>query len=211
MLLAFTASICDLYFITSIRNHQLTTTPAWVENGGIVGRGVLLDYADWASRNNIKIEAMSSMAIPLSHLQQLVQEQNISFLPGDILFIRSGFTAAYDDLSLAQQKSLAERSSSDFIGLEASKKVLEWLWENQFAAVAGDAPSFERAPIAGPHADLDVMLHQWLLGGWGMPIGELFDLEELAKHCRETGRKSFFLSSVPLKVSSRKHRYRKLG
>lgn len=34
-----------------------------------------------------------------------------------------------------------------------------------------------------------------------MPIGEMFDLEELAKHCRECGRWSFFLSSVPLKAS----------
>ena len=35
-----------------------------------------------------------------------------------------------------------------------------------------------------------------------MPIGEMFDLEELAKHCRECGRWSFFLSSVPLKAST---------
>jgi hypothetical protein len=34
-----------------------------------------------------------------------------------------------------------------------------------------------------------------------MPIGELFDLEGLAAHCKETRRKTFFLSSVPLKVS----------
>ena len=49
---------------------------------------------------------------------------------------------------------------------------------------------------------LPVVLHQWLLGGWGMPIGGMFDLEELAKHCHECGRRSFFLSSVPLKVST---------
>jgi kynurenine formamidase len=127
---------------------------------------VLLDYADWAFQNDIHIEAMSSTAIPLSHLKQLIKEQNISFFPGDILFVRSGFTIAYNALSLNEQKILAERASPDFIGIEASKDVLEWLWENQFSAVAGDAPSFERAPIAGPHADLDVMLHQWLLGGW---------------------------------------------
>ena len=34
-----------------------------------------------------------------------------------------------------------------------------------------------------------------------MPIGEYFDLEELAACCRVNGRWSFFLSSVPLKVS----------
>jgi len=44
------------------------------------------------------------------------------------------------------------------------------------------------------------VLHEWLLAGWGCPIGELFDLEELSVRCRELGRWSFFLSSVPLKV-----------
>jgi hypothetical protein len=33
-----------------------------------------------------------------------------------------------------------------------------------------------------------------------MPIGELFDLEELAEKCRERKRWAFFLTSVPLKV-----------
>lgn len=44
------------------------------------------------------------------------------------------------------------------------------------------------------------LLHQWLLGGWGMLIGEMFDLEALAEKCRELGRSTFFLSSLPLNV-----------
>jgi hypothetical protein len=38
------------------------------------------------------------------------------------------------------------------------------------------------------------------LAGWGMSIGEMFDLVKLALKCQELGRYSFFLSSVPLKV-----------
>lgn len=34
-----------------------------------------------------------------------------------------------------------------------------------------------------------------------MPIGELFDLEKLAEHCKETGRWSFFLSSEVCNVT----------
>lgn len=45
-----------------------------------------------------------------------------------------------------------------------------------------------------------IALHEILLAGWGCPIGELFDLEELAEHCKKIGRWSFFLASVPLKV-----------
>lgn len=128
-------------------------------------------------------------------------EQQIQLRPGDILFIRSGFTKAYDSLSMDEQKAMPLREQPDFAGVEAGRETLKWLWENQFAAIAGDAPSFERAPIAGAHANLDEMLHQWCLAGWGMPIGEMFDLERLAQHCRNTNRYTFFLSSVPLKVS----------
>jgi hypothetical protein len=45
-------------------------------------------------------------------------------------------------------------------------------------------------------------LHEWLLAGWGMPIGELFYLEELSKKCKELGRYTFFLSSSPMNVSA---------
>ena len=113
---------------------------------------------------------------------------------------------AYNALSPSEQLVLSKRPSSDFIGVDPTEEVLKWLWENQFAAVSGDAPSFERSPVGGGtdkhEVSPPVVLHQWLLGGWGMPIGEMFDLEELARYCRELGRWSFFLSSVPLKASN---------
>jgi kynurenine formamidase len=78
--------------------------------------------------------------------------------------------------------------------------VVEWCWANKFAAVASDTPSFERAPVMGAHHDPECVLHEWLLAGWGMMIGELFNLEKLTEKCKEVGRWSFFLSSVPLNV-----------
>ncbi len=102
-----------------------------------------------------------------------------------------------------EQRDLAERPSAEFGGIESSEATLRFLWDNQFAAVAGDAPSFERSPPVGPHVDKRFILHEWLLAGWGMPIGEMFDLEKLSETCKELGRCSFFVSSMPLKV--RKH------
>ncbi|KAJ8519226.1 hypothetical protein ONZ45_g3791 [Pleurotus djamor] len=43
-------------------------------------------------------------------------------------------------------------------------------------------------------------MHQTLLGLWGMPIGEFFDLEKLSQVCAETKRYSFFFSSWPLNI-----------
>lgn len=145
-----------------------------------------------------------------------MKEHDITPREGDILFLRTGFTAAYEQLSLSDQKALAERASPDFLGLESTSAVLRWIWESGFAAVASDAPSFEQAPIAGQHTakggvwkgeewedemNGGGLLHQWLLGGWGLPIGEMFDLEALSRKCEDLQRWSFFVSSVPLKVS----------
>lgn len=170
------------------------------EHGGITGRGILLDYADWAATNSISVSALESETITLEHIKQVVKDHKLEFRKGDVLFIRSGFTAAYNKLSDQQRKQLALRSSPDFNGVEATEATVRWLWERQFAAVAGDAPSFERAPIRGAHADPNFNLHEWVLAGWGTPIGEMFDLEKLSEHCKASGRYTFFLSSMPLKV-----------
>ncbi|KAK1965968.1 hypothetical protein LY78DRAFT_681296 [Colletotrichum sublineola] len=199
-----------------LENPEKIGIDAWVERGGIVGRGVLLDYASFCARHSIPLDAFTSSDMSLRHLEQVATEQGVTFRTGDILLIRSGFTAGYNAKDDAAQRAVAARASPDFIGVEPTKDVLRWIWETGFAAVAGDAPSFERAPIAGPHTTAadgpwkgeaweDEMrggglLHQWLLGGWGLPIGEMFDLEALSVKCRELGRWTFFVSSVPLKV-----------
>jgi hypothetical protein len=175
---------------------------AWVKKGGIVGRGVLIDYADYATRNNIHIKPFESTTMPLTTIKQIARECNIEFRSGDILFIRSGLVAAYDSLTKDEERALANRPSPNFMGLESGEATLRWFWENQFAAVAGDAVTFESSPPSGPQNPPDFILHEWLLAGWGMPIGELFNLESLAAYCKEKQRWSFFVSSMPLNVSS---------
>ena len=49
----------------------------------------------------------------------------------------------------------------------------------------------------GPKAFL---FHHIFLGGWGMSIGELFDLRQLALECERLGRWTFLLTSMPLYV-----------
>lgn len=75
--------------------------------------------------------------------------------------------------------------------------MIQWHWENQFAAVASDTVAYEAWPSPRPAG---VALHEVFLSGWGMPIGESFDLEALAEKCKEQGRWSFFMTSVPLDI-----------
>lgn len=137
----------------------------------------------------------------MSHIRAIVAEQGITFLQGDILFLRVGFTAKYNTLSPPEQQAFPDRQPGGLLGLEATMDSLRWVWETGFAAVASDSPSFERGPTTGPYNDPDVSFHQWGLAGWGMPLGEMFDLEELAEACRERKRWSFFVCSLPMRVS----------
>ncbi|KAF4975732.1 hypothetical protein FZEAL_7508 [Fusarium zealandicum] len=182
--------------IDDLLSTDVNGTQAWVDRGGIVGRGVLLDYAAWADASDIEIKPFESNSITVATLKEVAKSQGTTFEAGDILFIRSGWTRAYDKLSDGECKALADLKPPPSIGIESSEETLRWLWDQSFSAVVGDHPAMEAWPCQNP----DFFLHEWLLAGWGMPIGELFDLERLGQECRERGRWSFFFSSVPLKV-----------
>jgi hypothetical protein len=171
--------------------------PVFVENGGIVGRGVLLDYAAWAESQGIPLSPLTDQTITVSQLKAVVAFQNVTLSPNDVLFIRSGYVKAISSLSPSDAASRASHPDTYAIGVESSEETLEWIWENEFAAVAGDMMAFEVLPFQST----EYWLHEWLLAGWGMPIGELFDLERLSKECARLGKYSFFFSSVPLNVS----------
>lgn len=162
-----------------------------------MGRGVLLDYAAWAEAQNIAVDHFSPHSISAATLQNIADTQGTELQKGDILFVRTGWVRAFTNLSTEKAIALADTTNPPAIGLESSIATARWLWETGFAAAAGDQPSFEAWPCQNP----EYMLHEWLLAGWGMPIGEIFDLERLSEECRRRGRWSFFFSSMPLRVS----------
>jgi len=162
----------------------------------VVGRGVLLDYKAWAESQGLKPALLETTSITVSELNAVAASQGVTFQPGDILFIHSGFVKALESLKGDDAKNYAANPPPTAIGVESGEETVRWIWEKQFAAVAGDMLAFEALPFQSK----DYWLHEWLLAGWGMPIGELFDLEKLAGECRRLKKWSFFFSSVPLKV-----------
>lgn len=157
---------------------------------------MLLDYASWADANNVTITPFETTPIKVSTLLQVAAAQGTTFRPADILFIRTGWNRAYNKLSEEEKLALADKLPPPAIGIESSEETLRWIWDNDFAAVAGDQPALEAWPPQSP----EYTLHEWLLAGWSLPIGELFDLERLSEECAKKNRYAFFFSSVPLKV-----------
>ncbi|CAK1360614.1 unnamed protein product [Cercospora beticola] len=167
---------------------------AWAESGGIVGRGILLDYHAWRLKNNIPHNAFETGSISAATLKQVAKDQGTEIRHGDILILRTGYLLAYNSLSKPEIETLRSKQPLTFTGVEQSEEMMEFLWEN-FSACAGDHPSWEAWPT-----QQDWALHEVMLAGWGMPIGELWDLEKLAEECERQGRWSFFLCSKPVYV-----------
>lgn len=57
--------------------------------------------------------------------------------------------------------------------------------------------SLKSTKLIEPYFEIDYMLHEYILALWGMPLGEMFDLEKLATTCREKNRWTFFVTSSP--------------
>lgn len=171
---------------------------------GIVGRGILVDFTRWAEGpGKEKVDSATGgkgyqpferSEIKHEWLLETLKHQGTEVKWGDILITRTGYMRDYKTLSADKIETLYTTNPPSVGGVEASKENLEWIWNN-FSCVAGDQVGFEAIPMAQPNS-----AHEILLGGWGCPIGELFDLEELSRTCESKGRWSFFFTSEPMNV-----------
>ncbi|KAK3686449.1 hypothetical protein LTR37_019799 [Vermiconidia calcicola] len=164
---------------------------------GIVSRGVLLDWKAYANKHNISHSAFDSHAITLHDLLEIAKDENVTLREGDILILRTGWTEEFNKLSEADQVGIAQRSDRRQIGVEPSQELLRWHWDTGIAMVATDTVAYELTPFIRPWG---YSCHEIFLNGWGMMIGELWDLEQLAERCKGEGRWTFMLSSQPLNL-----------
>lgn len=190
---------------------------------------MLLDYRAYADKKGVQYDSFIDHRIPYEELYLCGKDQDIDIRPqaqggdiriGDILFIRSGFVEKYRQVKSSEEwakialrpHAIGPDDQQRWAGVAQEEKMLDWLHDCYFTAVAGDSPSFEAWPsnrgdmvlsISGTHTDpwlIEYYLHEYLLAMWGCPIGEMLDLEKLAKRCRETNRWTFFVTSSPNNV-----------
>ncbi|HEY2054634.1 MAG TPA: cyclase family protein [Solirubrobacterales bacterium] len=180
----------DDYFYNGVHASELTWEGAR-RNGidktlpGMVGRGVLIDFArlhgvDWLE---------GGYEIGPDEIEAAEKEQGVRVGTGDAFIFRTGW----------RRKALIEGWDGWLQtepGLTAD--CAAWLRDREVAAVASDNHAVEVTPVPGPPPALP--LHAVLIRDMGMPLGEIFDLEELAADCGADGRWEFLFSAPPLRV-----------
>ncbi len=144
----------------------------------IIARGVLIDVAGFKN-----VDALpSNTAIGVDDLEGAIKKQKTTLKPGDIVLIRTGTLAFWQETGSDHAK-LAEHDSAG-ITLEAAK----WLVEKQGAMLVGSdtsgleyGPTKEDTPAHRKKYGSFMPVHNYLLIEQGVHIGEFHNLEELAR------------------------------
>ncbi|GAB7006363.1 cyclase family protein [Nocardioides sp. AN3] len=166
---------------------------AWATRG-IVGRGVLLDLWESASKS---YDPGSSHTFGPEDLEAARNAAGVEHRPGDILLLRTGFLNWYRSLDRSGREKLADKTALRACGLEHTERMASYLWDLELAAVVADNPSLEVWPLQREEWPFGA-LHHVLIAQFGMAIGELWDIEALAAACQADGRHEFLLTSAPL-------------
>lgn len=160
---------------------------------GLVLRGALIDLPAYWAATGIEVDPFSPHVVTVAHLRAAAEHQGLRWQPGDLLLVRTGWIAGYRERNGVPADQLEMPNS---VGLDASAEMAAFLWDEGFCAVATDNPAVEFLP-SDPAVG---SLHRRLIPALGMPLGELWDLDELAERAAPTRRYEMCIVSVPLRV-----------
>ncbi len=120
---------------------------------------------------------------------------------GDVLLLHTGFLGWYVRQEASLREAIAQRGALRVIGLAHDEEMARYLWNAHVAAVVSDNPGVEVWPADSSDAAFPFgFLHRILIGQFGMALGELWWLEDLALSCRRDGRYAMFLTAAPINV-----------
>ena len=160
-----------------------------------VGRGVLIDAFAFLKDKGRSIRPMEREVITLADLKAALESQGTTLRPGTILLIHTGWMESYNQCTPEQKGALSSFANVKAIGIEATREMAAWLWDQRVAAIGTDSPGVE--PLPADFSDKGI-LHYRALPLLGLPLGELFVLAPLAEDCARDRRYEFMVVSAPM-------------
>ncbi|MCA9828853.1 MAG: cyclase family protein [Dehalococcoidia bacterium] len=188
-------------FYNGVKESEITGKPG-TKNGiehwarrGLAGRGVLLDMERYLANQGTPLDCGETYRFSVEELEACRAAQGVEIRAGDMLIIHTGWIGWYHEQDLATRRMLANTALLKTPGVAAGEAMARHLWNLQVCSVASDCPAFEAWP---PTPATGGFLHQYIIGLFGMGIGEMWDLRALAADCAEDGVYEFLFTSAPL-------------
>jgi kynurenine formamidase len=157
----------------------------WAQHG-LVGRGVLVDVARHLADTDMAFEPTTARAITLAELTATIEAQGSELRPGDMLLLRTGWLASV--LGQSDEQRMRFRGSMASAGLAV-----------EVFPVPEDSPFvLDSERHSGLRTAQRGMLHRMVIPLLGMALGELWNFEELARHCAATATWDCMVVACPL-------------
>ncbi len=188
----------DVASTLTVAGASVVSIHEWAEK--VVSRGVLLDIARFKGVDNLE----RGYIITPADIEATARAQRVKIGTGDILLFRTGWMNVLRTLTWPMRGNEPVEFGEPGIGLAAAK----WIKDKQVAAIAFDSMAGEAIPF-DPEAlekvtnDGEVKgypVHVELLVNQGIPLGEIWDFEALAKDCAGDGVYEFLLIAPPLRI-----------
>jgi kynurenine formamidase len=183
---ALSHQACDLRLHGEVPIDDVETPSGFRQLGvetvpPLLGRGVLLDVAGWKEQDRLP----SKYSISAEELQACAAAQKVEVRSGDVLLVRTGYAALWND----------EAAYLDAAGVAKSGSL--WAAERGVVAVGADNMAWDVPGERDPESGATLFAHFYLLPQKGIYILENLNLEELGRD----GRHEFAFLGIPLKLN----------
>ncbi|MDW8844793.1 cyclase family protein [Erwinia sp. MMLR14_017] len=159
---------------------------------GIQGRAVMIDIK--------RHFGIKRFAFGYAHLQQILEADNITIRPGDLVCFRTGMDEAI--LAMNGEPDMAFLNGH-FAGLDGSDaRLRQWVYDSGVVALLADNPAVEILPATPLNDDFypSHPLHDLCLFRLGVYLGELWLMSPLAEWLAANHRHAFLLTAPPLRL-----------
>ena len=170
----------------------------WAKRG-IAGRAVVLDVGRYLAAQGRPLDCGERVDITVADLEGCRQSQGVEFRPGDVWLIHTGWVSWYEEQGPGVRQRLAVTANLKTPGLQCSEEMAAYIFNNHPAALCGDNPALEAWPPPN-FVDPDGFLHHWIIGRFGMAIGEMFQLTGLAADCAQDRVYECLFVAAPLNI-----------
>ena len=159
---------------------------------GVQGRGVLVDVAHHLG--------LDFRGVDRATLEEIMAADGVVVEPGDMLLVHTGFATKV--LEWGGQATPRQLFSTGAYLDAHDPALLEWITDSGISALVADNYAVEGllGKDSDPSRHSFLPIHHHCLFRLGIPLGELWYLDELATWLRANGRSRFLLTAPPLRL-----------